>query len=141
MSSLYRNALPQLDGGFFVTDGGIETTLIFHQGLELPDFAAFEGLNIGVVGEHTPADRERLGADVEVRAFVPSLGVPEDPVTGSLNAGLAQWLAGGVLPARYVAAQGTVLGRQGRVYLQKAEDGTVWVAGDTVTTVQGTVSL
>ena len=42
MSSLYRNALPQLSGGFFVTDGGIETTLIFHQGLELPDFAAFD---------------------------------------------------------------------------------------------------
>lgn len=42
MSSLYRNALPQLNGGFFVTDGGIETTLIFHQGLELPDFAAFD---------------------------------------------------------------------------------------------------
>jgi homocysteine S-methyltransferase len=42
MSSLYRNALPQLNGGFFLTDGGIETTLIFHQGLELPDFAAFD---------------------------------------------------------------------------------------------------
>ena len=42
MSSLYRNALPQLNGGFFVTVGGIETTLIFHQGLELPDFAAFD---------------------------------------------------------------------------------------------------
>lgn len=110
--------------------------------LELrPDFAAFGDLKIGVVGEHTAADRERLGADVEVRAFVPTLAVPEDPVTGSLNAGLAEWLAGGVLPARYVAAQGTVLGRQGRVYLEKAEDGTVWVAGDTVTTVQGTVSL
>lgn len=37
----YRNALPQLDGSFFLTDGGIETTLIFHEGLELPDFAAF----------------------------------------------------------------------------------------------------
>src|SRR5512134_2548128 len=37
----YRNALPQLDGGFYLTDGGIETTLIFHNGWELPDFAAF----------------------------------------------------------------------------------------------------
>ena len=37
----YRNALPQLTGGLFLTDGGIETTLIFHEGLELPDFAAF----------------------------------------------------------------------------------------------------
>src|SRR5687768_18608892 len=41
MSSLYRNGLPQLDGGFFLTDGGIETSLIFNDGLELPDFAAF----------------------------------------------------------------------------------------------------
>ncbi|HEY5594127.1 MAG TPA: homocysteine S-methyltransferase, partial [Nitrospiria bacterium] len=37
----YRNALPQLEGNLFLTDGGIETTLIFHEGLELPDFAAF----------------------------------------------------------------------------------------------------
>ena len=37
----YRNALPQLAGTLFLTDGGIETTLIFHEGLELPDFAAF----------------------------------------------------------------------------------------------------
>ena len=37
----YRNALPQLTGGLFLTDGGIETTLIFHEGVELPDFAAF----------------------------------------------------------------------------------------------------
>ena len=42
MRPSYRDALPQLDGGFFVTDGGIETTLIFHEGLELPDFAAFD---------------------------------------------------------------------------------------------------
>ena len=41
MSSLYRNALPQLDGGFFLSDGGIETSLIFNDGLELPHFAAF----------------------------------------------------------------------------------------------------
>jgi predicted PhzF superfamily epimerase YddE/YHI9 len=50
-----------------------------------------------------------------VRAFVPSLGVGEDPVTGSLNAGLAQWLARSWQPASYVASQGTVLGRAGRV--------------------------
>jgi S-methylmethionine-dependent homocysteine/selenocysteine methylase len=39
---VYRRHLPQLDGGFFLTDGGIETTLIFHHGLELPAFAAFD---------------------------------------------------------------------------------------------------
>ena len=42
MRPLYRNALPQLDGRLYLTDGGIETTLIFHQGIELPDFAAFD---------------------------------------------------------------------------------------------------
>ena len=41
VSALYRQRLPQLDGELFITDGGIETTLIFHHGLELPAFAAF----------------------------------------------------------------------------------------------------
>ncbi|WP_125777498.1 PhzF family phenazine biosynthesis protein [Antribacter gilvus] len=106
-----------------------------------PDLAAFGDLKIGVVGEHPAADRERLGADVEVRAFVPALGVSEDPVTGSLNASLGQWLAGGVLPERYVAAQGTVLGRRGRVHVERDAEGTVWVAGGTVTTIRGEVTL
>lgn len=105
-----------------------------------PDFAAFGGLEIGVVGPH-PAGAD---ADVEVRAFVPGMGIGEDPVTGSLNAGLAQWLAGGRLPASYVAAQGTVLGRKGRVHLdleRDVEGDTVWVAGDALTTITGEVSL
>src|SRR5215218_860480 len=38
----YRERLPQLDDGLFLTDGGIETVLIFHEGLELPAFAAFD---------------------------------------------------------------------------------------------------
>ncbi len=105
-----------------------------------PDFAAFDGLEIGVVGLH-PAGAD---ADVEVRAFVPGMGIGEDPVTGSLNAGLAQWLAGDRLPTSYVAAQGNVLGRRGRVHLdleQDPEGDTVWVAGDALTTITGEVSL
>ena len=75
-------------------------------------------------------------AQFEVRAFVPSLGVPEDPVTGSLNAGLAQWLIGaGLAPPRYVAAQGTALGRAGRVHVEQRGD-TVWIGGDSVVVVQ-----
>ncbi|MBO0607530.1 PhzF family phenazine biosynthesis protein [Myceligenerans salitolerans] len=105
------------------------------------DAARFGELTIGVIGPHSPADRRRLGADVEVRAFVPSLGAAEDPVTGSLNAGLGQWLAGDVLPSSYVAAQGTVLGREGRVRVTKGDDGEVWVAGETITTVVGEVRL
>lgn len=95
-------------------------------------------VDVGVVGPW-PAGSE---CAVEVRAFVPhAAGVAEDPVTGSLNASLAQWLAGSVLPASYTAAQGTVIGRRGRVHVTTADDGTIWVGGDTLTTIQGTVTL
>uniref|UniRef100_UPI0035C0116D PhzF family phenazine biosynthesis protein n=1 Tax=Ideonella aquatica TaxID=2824119 RepID=UPI0035C0116D len=102
-----------------------------------PDFAAMRGLKLGVVGAY-PAGAE---CAFEVRAFVPGLGVPEDPVTGSLNAGLAQWLIGsGRAPARYVASQGLALGRAGRVHV--AQDGdTVWIGGDVAPCISGTVSL
>ncbi|MGF0117478.1 PhzF family phenazine biosynthesis protein [Promicromonospora sp. Marseille-Q5078] len=103
-----------------------------------PDLAAFGGLKIGVVGPYAPGESD---AAVEVRAFVPDIGVAEDPVTGSLNAGLGEWLAGTFLPAEYVASQGTVLGRRGRVHVRRDADGVVWVAGDAVTTIQGTVTL
>lgn len=102
-----------------------------------PDNGAFDGLDIGIVGEH-PAGSE---VAVEVRAFVPEMGIGEDPVTGSLNAGLGSWLAGTRLPTSYVAAQGTALGRRGRVHVVKEDDGTVWVAGDTRTTIRGEVTL
>ena len=97
-----------------------------------------DGLKVGVIGACAAGGSD---ADVEVRALVSDVVPFEDPVTGSLNAGLAEWLAGDVLPRRYVASQGTVLGRRGRVHVEKDDDGTVWVAGDTVTTVRGTVSL
>jgi PhzF family phenazine biosynthesis protein len=80
-----------------------------------------------------------------VRAFVPDLGVPEDPVTGSLNAGLAQWLIGaGQLPARYVAGQGHALGRDGRVHAELIAEGDwagVWIAGDVTRCIAGTLRL
>ncbi|WP_141007261.1 PhzF family phenazine biosynthesis protein [Nocardioides humi] len=95
-------------------------------------------VDVGVIGPHP----EGSECAVEVRAFCPhAAGITEDPVTGSLNASLAQWLAGDVLPASYVAAQGTVLGRRGRVHVETAADGTIWVGGDTCTTIHGTVTL
>ena len=107
----------------------------------VPDFLAMRGLNVGVVGAW-PAGG---AVDVEVRAFVPDLGVPEDPVTGSLNAGLAQWLIGsGVLPARYVAGQGHALGRDGRVLVERIDAGPwagVWIAGDVTRCITGTLRL
>lgn len=102
-----------------------------------PDFAAMGELNVGVVGAY-PVGGD---ADVEIRAFCPSLAVPEDPVTGSLNAGIAQWLIGtGELPDRYTASQGTALGRRGRVHVERDGDA-IWIGGATSTTIRGEVSV
>ena len=106
------------------------------------DQAHSGGLKWGLVGRWPAPEAHALGKDVEVRAFFDGGdGAWEDPVTGSLNAGLAQWLIGaGRLPSSYVAGQGHVLHRDGRVHVS-AEDGEVWVGGDVVTVVEGTVSL
>lgn len=100
-----------------------------------PDFAALTAahLDLGVIGAHAAGGP----ADYEVRAFVPGAGINEDPVTGSLNAGLAQWLTeSGRAPSSYVARQGTALGRDGRVYVDAADD-ELWVGGAAVTRVVG----
>jgi PhzF family phenazine biosynthesis protein len=102
-----------------------------------PDFAAMGDLELGVVAPCASGH----DAQFEVRAFVPTLGVQEDPVTGSLNAGLGQWLIGsGLAPTRYVAAQGSALGRAGRVFVEQ-RDGDVWIGGDSVVLVTGQVRL
>ncbi len=101
-----------------------------------PDWSAAKGMDIGVVGAY-PVGSE---CAVEVRAFCPGFGMDEDPVTGSLNAGVAQWLAGDRLPMSYVASQGTALGRRGRVHIEREGD-TVWVGGDARTTITGSVGL
>jgi PhzF family phenazine biosynthesis protein len=80
--------------------------------------------------------------DLEVRALIASSVVYEDPVTGSLNAALAQWLmAEGHLPDRYLASQGTCIGRAGQVHVERDGDGVIWVGGETSTCITGTVSL
>ena len=102
-----------------------------------PDFIAMQGLKLGVVGAY-PAGSE---CDFEVRAFVPDLGIPEDPVTGSLNAGLALWLQGaGLAGESYVASQGTMLGRAGRVHVSR-EGGETWIGGDVTPLIHGQVRL
>ena len=103
-----------------------------------PDYPGLLGVNLGVVGPWTAADG--AGADFEVRAFIPSRA-SEDPVTGSLNAGLAQWLIGGGLaPNAYIASQGAALGRAGRVHVELDGD-EIWIGGNTVTVVDGTIEL
>lgn len=77
---------------------------------------------------------------LEVRAFFNAGGTREDPVTGSLNGSLAQWLLGnGTLTAPYVASQGVSMGRDGRVYVSQAADGGIWIGGDAVTAIDGTL--
>ena len=95
-------------------------------------------LDVGVVGPYAAGAPEAF----ELRAFF-QVGdtVVEDPVTGSLNAGVAQWLlASGRATAPYVASQGTVIGRRGRIHVSQDQDG-VWVGGATVTVVSGQVAL
>lgn len=98
-----------------------------------PDLAAMR-FDTGVVGPGGPAD-------YEVRAFVPSLGVPEDPVTGSLNAGIGSWFfASGREQQAYTVRQGTRVGANGFVRVSNEPDG-VWVAGATTTVLSGTAAL
>lgn len=103
-----------------------------------PDYPAIAGLRVGVVG---PWDAGTDGHDAqfEVRAFT-AAGF-EDPVTGSLNAGLAQWLVGsGIAPPTYIASQGTALGRKGRVYV--VQDGPdLWIGGAVTTCIAGRLTL
>lgn len=129
-----------------------------------PDHSALKqtGFKVGVAARHgsTPgligrANREARAfaqnrpatdvvpdADLEVRAFAAAIGIAEDPVTGSLNASLAQWLmAEGVLPARYTASQGAALGREGRIFVQQDAHGQVWVGGHSVSCITGQVLL
>lgn len=123
-----------------------------------PDFAALKALGhkvgVAAVQPEAPliarASREarafatgrNTAPQVEVRAFAPVAGINEDPVTGSFNASLAQWLiADGHIGARYIASQGICLGRAGRVHIERDADGQVWVGGESVTCISGQVQL
>jgi PhzF family phenazine biosynthesis protein len=103
-----------------------------------PDYALLRGLSLGVVGAHVSGSSD---AQFEVRALIGHGSGYEDPVTGSLNASLAQWLIGaGIAPAQYVAAQGAALRRAGRVHVRRIEDD-IWIGGDVCGVVTGTVAL
>lgn len=102
-----------------------------------PDWAGLGDLKLGVLGAQAADADTRF----EVRAFAPGAGVNEDPVTGSLNASLAQWLVGaGLAPAAYVAAQGTALGRAGRVYVEQLGSD-IWIGGDVSVCIEGMLTL
>ena len=102
-----------------------------------PDPHLLAGLDVGIIGPHASGD-----VDYEVRAFFPgNSGLTEDPVTGSLNAALAQWLIGsGRAPETYLAAQGTAMGRAGRVHVMR-EGADIWIGGRCVTVITGEVRI
>ena len=102
-----------------------------------PNWSVLGDVKLGLVGAQLAGHDTQF----EVRAFVPGPPAYEDPVTGSLNAGLAQWLIGaGLAPTSYVAAQGAALGRAGRVFVSQ-EGSDVWIGGDVVVCVEGMVAL
>lgn len=103
-----------------------------------PNFQLMSNLNIGVIGPY-----EHDGpADFEVRAFVPVQRVPEDPVSGSLNAGFAKWLIrAGLAPMTYTVRQGTVLGRHGHIIVRAEDDCNIWIAGCCKTLIHGTADI
>lgn len=103
-----------------------------------PDFAALGRLaDVGLAGAHAPGEATQF----ELRAFAPSLGVGEDPVTGSLNASMAEWLmaSGAALP-NYLASQGRCVGRDGRVRIRR-DDTALWVGGRSVICIRGDLTL
>ena len=137
---------------------GVDTVLALE-----PDHAALKklGTKVGVAAKRQApegglirrANREARAfapstrmtndpTELEVRAFAAPVGIAEDPVTGSLNASLAQWLMDdGHMPLTYSARQGTILGRAGQVFLSQDPQGQVWVGGDVVGCIQGSVNL
>jgi PhzF family phenazine biosynthesis protein len=104
-----------------------------------PDYPALGGQPLGVMAPWH-AEKDGVDADFEVRGFITARSA-EDPVTGSLNAGLAQWLIGsGIAPDVYIASQGTALGRSGRVHVARVGQD-IWIGGDTVTCIEGKINL
>ena len=108
-----------------------------------PDHARLKdlGQDVGVIHVGPAASDTRQPGTV-VRAFAAPMGNPEDPVTGTLNASLAEWLiADGLAPRSYLVAQGECLGRAGRVHVRQDDAQQIWVGGQAVTCVEGTVLL
>jgi len=105
-----------------------------------PNFAELGDVPVGIFAEW-PSIQGAGVAAFEVRAFIAGDAMPEDPVTGSLAAGVAQWLRGDHLaPDNYVIHQGRMLGREGKIHVTR--DGRdIWVGGNTVTLIDGTLDI
>ncbi|MCI3132014.1 PhzF family phenazine biosynthesis protein [Phenylobacterium aquaticum] len=154
-SPMDAEMLARVRKGLGLTDAEIVATSVLDAGLEQPalmirsrarllelkpDWSALGMEALGVIAPFS--DRPAPGQpDFEVRMFDVTLANFEDPVTGSLNASLARWLIGaGLAPEHYVASQGTVLGRTGRIHVDQDADG-LWIGGDTTTRIEGVLNL
>ncbi|BAV74323.1 PhzF family phenazine biosynthesis protein [Pseudomonas chlororaphis subsp. aurantiaca] len=105
-----------------------------------PDYSQLKDLAVGVIAPWNP-ERDGDAAQFEVRAFIAGDGMPEDPATGSLNAGIAQWLLGaGLAPESYVVSQGLSMGRAGRIQVERLDD-EIWIGGSAVTCIEGSLTL
>ncbi|EXF96257.1 phenazine biosynthesis protein PhzF [Pseudomonas fluorescens HK44] len=105
-----------------------------------PDHSQMLGLAVGVIAPWHP-ERDGDEAQFEVRAFISGDGMPEDPATGSLNAGVAQWLlAEGFAPDAYVVSQGLTMGRAGRIQVERIGPD-IWIGGSVVTCIDGSLNL
>ena len=103
-----------------------------------PDLSLIPAAMVGAIGAY-PAGS---GHAFELRTFAPGVGVPEDPVCGSMNASVGQWLtATGAAPAAYRVSQGARVGRAGTVEITAEPDGTVWVGGAATAYIRGTITL
>ena len=97
-----------------------------------------EFLGVGLIGAHPPGSE----CQFEVRNIAPSSGMSEDPITGSLNAAIARWMyESGRWRDPVIVAQGTCIGREGRLFIRRDDAGTVWVGGQTSILIEGTLTL
>jgi len=103
-----------------------------------PDLSAIPDAMIGAIGAY-PEGAENA---FELRTFAPGVGVAEDPVCGSMNASVAQWLtSNGTAPASYQVSQGARVGRAGTITITADPNGRVWVGGATTTCIRGSITL
>jgi PhzF family phenazine biosynthesis protein len=100
-----------------------------------PDLSRIPDAMVGAIGAYPDGSDHAF----EMRTFAPGAGVPEDPVCGSMNAAVGQWLTRiGAVSGSYRVSQGRRLGRAGDITITPDPDGTLWVGGSTNTLFRGT---
>ena len=103
-----------------------------------PDLSRIPTAMVGAIGAYPEGSEHAF----EMRTFAPGVGVVEDPVCGSMNASVGQWLIRpGAVDGSYRVSQGARLGRAGDITVTADEDGNVWVGGGTTSLFRGTVEL